>query len=60
VKVPTCNCQAIYRICGDFKIGGQIIHTRKYADDLVLLAEEEKVLKDITDNLIEIGRSYRM
>jgi hypothetical protein len=31
---------------GDFKIGGQIIHTVKYADDLVLLAKEEKVLQD--------------
>jgi len=29
---------------GDFRIGGQIIHTVKYADDLVLLAREEKVL----------------
>ena len=29
---------------GDFKIGGQIIHTAKYADDLVLLAKEEKVI----------------
>jgi len=29
---------------GDFKIGGQIIHTVKYTDDLVLLAKEEKVL----------------
>jgi hypothetical protein len=29
---------------GDIKIGGQIIHTVKYADDLVLLAKEEKVL----------------
>jgi len=26
----------------DFKIGGQIIHTVKYADDLVLLAKAEK------------------
>jgi hypothetical protein len=25
-----------------FKIGGQIIHTVKYADDLVLLAKEKK------------------
>ena len=32
---------------GDFKIGGQIIHTVKYADDLVLLAKEEKVLQDM-------------
>jgi len=41
---------------GDFKIGGQIIHTVKYADDLVLLAKEEKVLQDMFDKLIEIGR----
>jgi hypothetical protein len=27
---------------GDFKIGGQIIHTVKYADDIVLLAKEER------------------
>ena len=39
---------------GDFKIGGQVIHTVKYADDLVLLAKEEKVLQDMTDKLIEI------
>jgi hypothetical protein len=25
---------------GDFKIGGQIIQTVKYADDLVLMAKE--------------------
>jgi len=29
---------------GHFEIGGQIINTLKYADDLVLLAKEEKVL----------------
>jgi hypothetical protein len=40
---------------GDFKIGGKIIHTVKYADDLVLLAKEEKLLQDMIDNLIEIG-----
>jgi len=39
---------------GDLKIGGQIIHTVKYADDLVLLAKEEKVLQDMIDKLIEI------
>jgi hypothetical protein len=27
---------------GDFKIGGQIIHTVKYGDDLVLLAKEKR------------------
>jgi hypothetical protein len=45
---------------GDFKIGGQIIHTVKYADDLVLLAKEEKVLQDMIDKLIEIGKCYGM
>jgi hypothetical protein len=45
---------------GDFKIGGQIIHTVKYAYNLVLLAKEEKVLQDIIDKLIEIGRCYGM
>jgi hypothetical protein len=45
---------------GDFKIGGQMIHTVKYADDLVLLAKEEKVLRDMIDKLVEIGRCYGM
>jgi len=45
---------------GDFKIGGQIIHTVKYADDLVVLAKEEKMLQDMIDKLIEIGRCYGM
>jgi hypothetical protein len=45
---------------GDFRIGCQIIHTVKYADDLVLLAKEERVLQDIIDKLIEIGRCYGM
>jgi len=45
---------------GDFKIGGQIVHTVKYADHLVLLAKEEKVLQDMIDKLIEIGRCYGM
>jgi len=45
---------------GDFKIGGQIIHTVKYADDLVVLAKEENVLQDMIDKLIEIGRCYGM
>ena len=37
---------------GDFKIGGKIINTLKYSDDLVLLAKEEKVLQDMIDKLI--------
>jgi len=45
---------------GDFKIGGQIIHTVKYADDLELLAKEEKVLQDMINKLNEIGRCYGM
>jgi hypothetical protein len=45
---------------GNFTIGGQIIHTVKYADDFVLLAKDENVLQDIIDKLIEIGRCYEM
>jgi len=45
---------------GVLKIGGQIIHTVKYADDLVLLAKEEKVLQDMIDKLTEIGGCYGM
>jgi len=44
---------------GDFKIGGQIIHTVKYADELVLLAKE-KVLQDMIDKLNETGGCYGM
>ena len=45
---------------GDFKIGGQIIYTVKYADDLVFLAKEEKMLQDMIDKLIETGGCYGM
>jgi hypothetical protein len=45
---------------GDFKIGGQVIRTVKYADDLVLLARKENVLQGTVDRLIEIGRCYGM
>ena len=39
---------------GDFNIGGQIILTVKYADDLMLMFKEETVLQDMIDKLIEI------
>jgi hypothetical protein len=45
---------------GNFQIGGQIIHTVKHADELVLLAKEQTVLQDMIDKLIEIGRCYEM
>jgi retron-type reverse transcriptase len=44
----------------EFKIGGKIIHTVKYAEEPVLLTKEEKVLQDMIDKLIEIGRCYGM
>ena len=37
---------------GDFKIEGQIIHTVRHADDLVLLTKEGKVLQGMIDKLI--------
>ena len=45
---------------GDFNIGGQFIQTVKYADDLVLMAKEEKVLQGMIDKLIEIRSCYSM
>jgi hypothetical protein len=45
---------------GDFKTGGQIIHTVNYTNDLVLLAKKEKVLQDMIGKLVEIGRCYGM
>jgi hypothetical protein len=45
---------------GDFDIGGQIIQTVKYADNLVLMVKEENVLQDMVDKLIEIGWYYGM
>jgi frataxin-like iron-binding protein CyaY len=32
----------------------------RYADDLVLLAKEEKILQSMIDKLIEVGRGYIM
>ena len=46
--------------CTDFNIGGQIIQTVKYANDLVLMAKEETVLQGMIDKLIEIGSCYGM
>jgi len=45
---------------GDFNIRGQIIQTVKYADDLVIMAKEEKMLQDMIDKLIETGGCYGM
>jgi hypothetical protein len=36
---------------GDFKKGGRIIQTVKYAHDLVLMAKEETVLQGMIDKL---------
>jgi len=42
------------------KIGGQLIHSVKYADDLVLLADEEMILQGFTDTLVGIRRCCGM
>jgi len=41
---------------GDFNIGGQIIQTMKYADDLLLMAQVETGIQGMIDKLIETGR----
>ena len=53
-----CHTKEALEGFGDFKIGGKIIHIVKYADELVLLAKEEKVLQDMIGKLIEIGKCY--
>jgi hypothetical protein len=55
-----CLTKKTLKGCADFKIREQIIHTVKYADDLVLLAKEGKVLQDMIDKLTEIGRCCGM
>jgi hypothetical protein len=55
-----CLTKEALERCVDFKIRGQIIHAVKYADDFVLLVKEEKVLQDMIDKIIEIGRYYGM
>jgi hypothetical protein len=37
--------KAALKSFGDFKIGGQVIRTVKYADDIVLQAKEETELR---------------
>ena len=39
---------------------GQVIHTLKYADDVMLLTKEETLLQEMIDRLIEIGRCSGM
>ena len=53
-----CHTKEALEGFGDFKIGGKIIHTVKYADELVLLAKEEKVLQDMINKQLETGRRY--
>lgn len=49
--------QGVLEKMTDFKIGGKVIETIKYVDDLV---KEEGILKDTLDRPVEIGRNYRM
>ena len=44
---------------GDFKKGVKVIHTTRYADELVLLYREETVLQGMIEGLTETGRCYR-
>ena len=45
---------------GDFKVGGRIINNIKYADDVVLMAKDEKELQRMLDRLVETGNRYGM
>ena len=46
--------------CGNFKIGGRLINTIKYADDLVVLAKNQKQLQLMMNKLVETGKKYGM
>ena len=66
VRQRSCLSPVLFNLCsecltkealdgsGDFIIGGQIIKTVKYADDLVLMTKEEKVLQGMIDKLTEV------
>jgi len=43
---------------GDLNIGGQVIQTVKYADELLLMAKEETVLQGMINKLTETGSCY--
>jgi hypothetical protein len=45
---------------GYFRTGGQVIRSVKYADDLVLQAEDKTVIHSMTNRLNEIGICYGM
>jgi len=45
---------------GDLKVGGQIIKTVKYADDLALMAHNEDELQIMVDSLVNTGKKYGM
>jgi hypothetical protein len=45
---------------GDFKIGRQVMCTVKYADNLVLLAKEEVMLRGMVNRPNKIGRHCGM
>jgi len=55
-----CHTKEALDGLGDFNIGGKIIQTVKYADDLVIMAKEETVLQGIIGKLILIGRYFGM
>jgi len=55
-----CLTKEVLNGIGNFNIGGKIIQTLKYADDLAVTAKEETVLQGMIDKLIEIGICYGM
>jgi len=54
-----CLTKETSEVFGGFKIGRQVNSNVKYADDIVLLANEE-LLQGTTESLYEIGRCYGM
>ena len=45
---------------GNLKVGGEVIKTIKYADDLAVMAHDESELQRMIDNLVNTGKAYGM
>ena len=55
-----CLTKGALEALGDFRIGGQVVGTVKYAGDLVVLVREETMLQGAIESLIESGQCCEM
>jgi hypothetical protein len=60
VRRRVCSTCTALEALGDFKMGGQVVGTVKYADELVVLVREETVPQGMIERLIESGQCCEM